>query len=152
MECLNPDGTLAWRKSIYNDVLALTDLLSVYFASGTQKPNWYVGLIDNSGFTGLSPSDTMSSHPGWSENQDYTQATRPQWSPSIGGGVAVNPSPAVFTFVGADTLKGIFLASNNTKGGTSGTLWSTALFGALQSVTPGQVWRVIYNLRAAGGG
>jgi hypothetical protein len=35
-------------------------------------------------------------------------------------------------------VKGIFIVTNNTKGGTTGTLWSTALFSADVPVANGK--------------
>jgi hypothetical protein len=46
------------------------------------------------------------------------------------------------------TVKGIFITSNNTKSGTSGKLWSTALFSADVPVVNGDQLKITYTLNA----
>lgn len=152
--CENPDGSVAWVELIHNSIVdqGLTDLLGVYFGAGTQKTNWYVGLIDAAGFSALAASDTMSSHPGWVENTAYSQSTRGQWSPAVASDVASNTVGVPFTMSAGATIQGLFLASSSAKGGTSGVLWSTALFGLPRALAAGQTIRLTYTLRAAGGG
>src|SRR5262245_19022938 len=83
VECYNPDGSLAWKDRFSNGIVngALNDILSVYLAGGTQKTTWYLGLINNSGFSALAAADTISSHDGWSESTDYTESVRQTWTP-----------------------------------------------------------------------
>lgn len=151
---LDAQGHLLWQEAIYNDVVsaALTDLLSVYFASGTQKPSWYAGLIDNAAYTGVALADTISSHAGWAESTAYSESTRPQWTPTVSGGLASNATVILFTMSAATSLRGLFLVSNSTKGGSTGTLWSTALFTTVRAMLTLQTLRLTYRLRAAGGG
>lgn len=151
-ECRNPDGSLAWRERLPNGVTTagLTDLLAVGFVGGTQR-SWRIGLIGASGFTAVAAADTMASHAGWTEATSYNPSTRPAWSAISGVALATGPS-GVFTFTSAITLAGMFLASDSTKGGTAGVLWSTALFPSNRVVTSGQTLAVTYTLRAAGGG
>lgn len=150
--CENPDGSLAWRALVINDVVdaALDDLLNTYFNGATQHTGWAMGLIDASGFTALDASDTMPSHAGWAEFTGYTQGTRAGWTPSVGGGIAT--AVGVFTFNSTGSIAGLFLTSSPTKGGASGQLWSTGLFGLAKACVPGQTLRLTYNLRAVGGG
>lgn len=153
-ELFSPDGQRLWRKRVRNSVLdpALDDILQVYFAGGTPKTSWFLGLIDNQSFTGVDGGDSLLSHPGWLENINYSQGARAAWSPSIGGGLASNAASQAFTFTKGVSLAGMFVASNSTKGGTSGLLWSAGLFGQPKAVAAGQILRLSYQLRAAGGG
>jgi hypothetical protein len=131
---------------------ALNDILAVYLGAGTQKPTWYFGLIDNAGFSALSVNDTIASHAGWTENQAYAEAVRQTWTPGAVAGQAIaNPTPATFTINAPAVIQGLFLASNNVKGGTTGQLWATGLFGSgPQTLISGQPLKVTYSLSAAG--
>jgi hypothetical protein len=148
-EFLSPGGrvlrTLRARNSATDP--ALTDLINTYFLSGSQYPNWYFGVISSTGFTGLSSADTMSSHPGWSEVTAYTGAQRLAWAPLLVTGRSVqNSLPAILTMNGNVTMKGLFIASDNTKGGTAGLLWASGLFTGDQQVVSQQVAKLTYSL------
>jgi hypothetical protein len=127
------------------------------FRGGTAITTWYIGLVDNAGWTGYNLTDTISSHSSpntWAENTDYSNANRPTWSPGAPSGNAIsngttvdfNMNPAS----GTRTIKGLFLVSNNTVGGTTGTLFSTASFaGGTQTVNNGDTLKVTYTISAA---
>ncbi len=150
-EARDVDGTVLWREDVKNGVVngALNDILSVYFAAGTQKTAWFGGLIDNSGFSALSSSDTISSHSGWSESSAYSESVRQTWTPgAVSSGVITNPSAMVFTANATVTIKGAFLVSNSTKAGTTGQLWATGAFSSTQALASGQTLSVSYTLTA----
>ncbi len=123
-------------------------LLNVMFHGGTQISTWYMGLIDNSGYSALANDDTYDdinqTGNGWDEFSNYTDpangdsaATRPQWDEAAASGqVITNANVTVFDITGSGTVKGLFLcggaASCNTKGDhdAAGLLWATALFGS----------------------
>ena len=99
----------------------------------------------------------MSSHAGWTEVVAYSQATRPACT--FGTPTTANPSvatnsasPATFSINGTTTVGGAFLTSNNTKSGTTGTLYSAADFSAPgdRSVVSGDTLTVTYTLSLAG--
>lgn len=125
-------------------------ILDVMFSDATQiaAASWYIGLIDNDGFTSLAAGDTMSSHAGWNElTSEYDETTRPAWGPGNPASQSItNASPVVFTFNGTADVYGAFITSNNTKGGTTGTLWSTGAFNAVRSVVALDEIRVNYTL------
>ena len=75
---------------------------------------WYVGLISRDGFCGINPDDAMSSHCGWIEATDYAGAFRPELPLS---------GPVSFVMESDQAIVGVFLSSNNAKGGTCGTLY-----------------------------
>lgn len=152
VECRGPGGALLWRERVQNGITTggLTDLLSAGFAAGTQRAAWYFGLLEASTFSSLSASDTMSSHAGWTENQDYS-GSRPAWSPTAAGGVALGSGASAFSFTANVSIRGIFLSSSSSKGGSTGILWSTALFGSTRTVVSGSTLSVVYTLRASGG-
>jgi hypothetical protein len=151
--CLDEQGELVWQERYKNDItnVGLTLLLNVMFNSGSQATSWYIGLISNSNFTAVSTSDTMASHSGWQELATYSESTRPQWDDLSGENALIgNATPVEFTITTASVIKGIFLVNNNTKGGTTGTLWNTGVFPVVRSVAIGQKLQVNYKLSAVG--
>lgn len=144
---------LLWTDKTGNMTVnvALDDVLDVQLSGGTQKTTWYLGLVNNAGFTALAAGDTMSSTPGWDEYTSYDESTRRTW---VDGGVASQTvsnvaSPATFTFNETAAMKGGFLVSNNTKGGTTGLLWATGAFGSVQNMANLQTLDVTYTATAA---
>lgn len=155
-QLFNPDGSKAWEAPIhFNNAptnVGLNALLSAFFAGGTQVPTWYIGLVDNAGFSTFAAADTMASHAGWAENTGYSQSTRPAWAPGAVSGQQIASSTATqFTASGSMTIKGAFITSDNTKGGTAGTLWATGAFASLQVISlSGQILEVNYSCSASG--
>lgn len=126
-------------------------ILDVYFSDATQiaAASWYIGLIDSSGFTSLAAGDTMSSHSGWNEFTSYSEGTRVAWGPGNPSSQSItNSTAATFNINGSGTVKGVFVVSNSTKGGTTGTLWATATFSADVPVTNGDQLKVTYTVSA----
>lgn len=133
VECRDKDGNLKWRDSIDNIVVnaGLNHLLDVALSGATQVTSWFLGLTD--GTPTVAAGDTMGSHAGWTEVTAYDEATRVAWSDGgvSGQSVSNSGSPATFTINANGTvIGGAFLASNSTKGGTTGTLYAAGAFGA----------------------
>jgi hypothetical protein len=126
-------------------------ILDDMFNDGTQTANssWYIGLIDNSGYTALAAADTMASHSGWNEFTTYSEANRVAWgSGAASSQSTTNASPATFNITGSATVKGVFVTTNNTKSGSTGTLWATALFSSDVPVSNGDQLKVTYTVSA----
>jgi len=121
-------------------------LLEAGFRSGTAITAWYAGLIDNSGFTGVDPSDTMASHSGWSElYTEYDESVRQTLS--FGAAATRQITAEVsFTMNATKTVEGIFVTSVDTKNTATGTLWSTALFSSAPGLVSGNVLTANYTL------
>lgn len=125
-------------------------LLDVFFRNQTQIATWYIGLMDNTGYSSNPVTDTMSSHAGWAECTGYSESVRQTWvvdaaaSQQIVNGTTV----ATFSINATNTLRGIFVASNSTKGGTTGTLWATALFPSTLAVANGDQVKITYTVAA----
>lgn len=145
------DGELLEQLQIPNGITneGKDYLLDAGFDGGTQQANWYIGLISNSGYSAVAAADTMSSHAGWSAFTNYSESTRPEWAPDAASSQSIsNSTQANFNITGSGTLKGIFVTSDNTKSGTSGTLWSTALFSSDLSVVNGDLLKITYTVSA----
>lgn len=143
------NGQVVWEEVTHNGIVdvGINSLLDVTFRNQTQIASWYMGLVDNAGFSAFAAGDTMGSHAGWAESTAYSESTRPQWSPGAAATRAISNGTAVeFSINGTATIKGIFLTSNSTKSGTTGTLWATAAFTSTVPVTNGDVLKVTYTI------
>ena len=125
------------------------DNLEKYFRNGTTSAAWYIGIIDATGYTAIDPTDTMASHAGWSEFTGYSEANRVTWAADAAASESItNSTPASFSINASGTLKGAFLVDENTKSGTTGTLWATALFAGDIPVTNGDTLKITYTINA----
>jgi len=131
--CTDADGNVKWVHTEDNLVVnvGLQDMNAKYFTGSSYSATWYLGLITGPGVT-TSATDTMSSH-GWTEFTGYSQSTRVTCS--FGSATSANPSvisnsssPAAFSITSTGTVGGAFLASNSTKSGTTGILFSEKAF------------------------
>lgn len=128
---------------------AKTLILNTMFRAATQiaAASWFAGLVNNSGFTAFAAGDTMSSHSGWTEWTNITQATRPLWGQGDAVSASITNASAIqFDINATGTIKGIFITSNNTIGGTSGTLWTGSAFTSNVDVVNGDQIRSTYTL------
>lgn len=145
----NVIGTYDFPNDITNEGKNL--LFEVMFHDGTAIASsaWSIGLISNSGYSALAAGDTMASHSGWTEATGYNQSTRVAWGAGAAASQSItNASPATFDLNATATIKGIFITSQNTKSGTTGKLWATALFSADVPVSSGDQLRVTYTVSA----
>ena len=150
--CYGPDGVEKWRDTFPNLVVnvGLQLMNSTFFTGAGYTAAWYLGLITGPGSgTTFAASDTMLSHGGWSEDTTYSNANRPTvtfGSPSLADPSVIASTPTSFTINGTTTIAGAFLTTNNTKGGTSGTLFSASDFtGGDRLLQSGDTLNVTYT-------
>jgi hypothetical protein len=153
VEVVDKDGNVKHTDEFNNDIVnqGKNDLFDIMFHDGTQiaSSSWFIGLISLASYSALAAADTMSSHSGWIELTGYSQATRVAWGPGASSSQSItNASAATFDINASGTVKGIFVTSNSTKGGTTGRLWATALFSADVPVSNGDQLRVTYTVSA----
>ena len=158
VECRDKDGNLKWTAESKNLVVnvGLQYMAGTALTSVTQITTWYLGLYGSGATNSPAAGNTMSSHTSWTEVTDYSNANRvtatfataTTASPSV---VTNTASPAVFNINGTTTVGGAFLTSENTKGGTTGTLFSAADFGSPgdRSVVSGDTLSVTYTFSLA---
>lgn len=143
---------LKWHLSFHNLVTlaGLNKVLDSAFKTGVTSPKWYVGLKSSGA---ISSSDRMNSHPGWTEIINYTNSKRPIYTPgTIAGGSVDNiGSKAVFLINLPVTLYGCFLTNENTKNGTTGTLYGVGDFPSSQLSIPGDTITVGITLTQIAG-
>ena len=153
-ECYDKDGNLKWTDESKNLVVnvGLQYMAGSALTSTAQITTWYLGLYGAASSNNPAAGDTMSSHAGWTEVTDYSEADRPtatfasatNANPSV---VTNSASKAQFTMNNTVTVGGAFLTSNNTKGGTTGTLFSAKDFDSPgdRAVVSGDVVLVTYT-------
>lgn len=154
LECRDSEGNLKWSSESHNLVVnvGLKDMNDKYFTGSSYTAAWYVGLYGAAGSNTPAATDTMASHAGWTEVTDYSQATRPACS--FGAATSADPSvitnsgsAATFSINATVTVGGAFLTSDNTKGGTSGILFSASAFASPgdRNVVSGDTLTVTYT-------
>lgn len=152
--CHDKDGNFKWEAVSDNLVVnvGLQDMNSRYFTGSAYTAAFYLGLYGAAATNNPAAGDTMASHAGWTEVTAYSQATRPACT--FGVPTTANPSvatnsasAATFSMNGTTTVGGAFLTTNNTKGGTTGTLFSAADFQSPgdRSVVNGDTLTVTYT-------
>ena len=122
--------------------------LAVEFTGATQVPTWYCFPISNVSFTALNVADTMNSHAGWLESINYSEANRVQWTAGTPAGGSITNSVQMIMTINTDgtSLVGLGICSINTKNTTTGILWATGLFGAVQNMNSGDVLKISYTV------
>lgn len=137
LECIGADGQVKWSDKLHNLVVnqGLQDMNAKYFTGSSYTATWYIGLYGAAASNNPTASDTAASHPGFTEITPYSNATRPTCT--FGTPTTANPSvasnsasPASYTINATATVGGAFLISNNTKGGSTGVLFSASDFAA----------------------
>jgi hypothetical protein len=171
-----------WRAGVKINEFEIDNLITVeaknfllnlafHGASGPAKINtWYIGLVDNAGFTAFDETDTYDdidqAGNGWDEWQDYTDAnngdsttTRPQWSEAAASSksITTDTPQAIYDVVAAgdgDTVKGVFICGgtnaqtkgDHTAGSPPNILWSMVAFSATVGVQTSDQLKVTYTL------
>jgi hypothetical protein len=154
VECFDKDGNLKWVAETPNLVVnvGLQYMAGVALTSTAQSTTWYLGLYGAASSNNPAAGDTMATHGGWTEVTDYSEANRP--TASFAAATNANPSvvtntasKAVFSINATTTVGGAFLVNNNTKGGSTGTLFSAADFQSPgdRSVVSGDILNVTYT-------
>jgi len=132
----------------------LTDILSVYLKSGTQKTAWYMSLFTGN-YTPLATL-TAATYPSTatentSNTEGYTETNRQTWT---GGSISANAvdntaSMAAFTFASATSVVvyGAAMHSVATRGGTTGVLLSASKFSpSARTLYNGDVFNLSWKL------
>lgn len=167
VECRDVNGNLKWADSFPNLVNAIGKELmldTLLKGSSYSVTGPYLGLISGSSPTFGTGSDTMTSHPGWTEFINYTvlgspvrgtavfaSATSTGSTPS---NVTTSAAAAItYTITGAGgTVGGCFLVTgagaSNTLNNTSGTLYSAGAFTTAKVTTAGDTVSVTYSTTA----
>ncbi len=128
----------------------LNEILDKFWKGSTYTAAHYVGLTD--GTPTVAAGDTMASHAGWAFVTAYSEANRPTLTLGTVASQSVDnsASKASFSINGTTTAGGAFCTTNNTKGGSTGTLINVVAFtGGDASLSNGDTLNVTVTLTAA---
>lgn len=149
-ECVGADGEVKWRETVRNLVTTSgkNDFLTQYFKGAAYTAAWFVGLVDNAGFSAIAAGDTAGSHAGWTESTAYSNANRPTLTlgTASAGSIDNSAAKAVFNINATAAINGAFTITNNTKGGGTGQLYSAGSFAAVRNVINGDTLNVQVTL------
>jgi len=137
-EARDPNGKLLWRDGYDNLVVdqGLNEMLGLMLDRSTspayaKQTAWYIGLVVETASPAYAATDTLATNPNWNEVTAYSEGVRQTFTD---GGVSSksldnSASKATFTInADATVLDGGLLASDSTKGGTTGILYSVGAF------------------------
>jgi len=140
-----------WVDEVENLVTTVgkNDLLDKYLAGSAYTAAWYLGLVDGASSPTYNAADTAASHAGWTESTAYSNANRPTPSFNAAASGSKATTATAFNINATATIAGVFLISNNTKGGTTGILYSCGNFtGGNRAVANGDTLNVTYTASA----
>jgi hypothetical protein len=151
VECHGPDGALKWADTIDNLVTTLGKnlLLDQALAGAAYTAAFYMGLVDGVTAPVYAATDTPASHPGWTENVHYSQATLPPltWA-AAAAGVKTTSAGCVYAInTNAQTIAGCFIGTNSAKPTATGTMLSCGSFaGGNKVADSGDTLTVSYQM------
>jgi hypothetical protein len=140
----HPDGTVErWEQHNLLPQAAVGHMAGLLSGTSSIIASWYLGLFEGNyvptpDFTsGLLQSTAV-------ECTAFSQASRPVWNVTYDGISSLDnlASEATFTFTADKTVRGAFVVSSATKGGTSGLVLSIARFDTDKIVSNGSVLSV----------
>jgi hypothetical protein len=166
--CRDKDGNLKWEESFPNLVNAIgKELLldTLLRTSGTYTTTGpFLGLIDGSTPTFGTGTDTMTSHAGWTEFDNYTVGGSPVRGTAVFSAASSTGSTptnvttcaaASITYTitgGGGTVGGCFLVTgsgaSSTQNNTGGVLYSAGAFAVPKITTAGDTVAVTYSTTA----
>lgn len=148
---MEPMEEVKWEDEVENLVTTAgkNDLLDKYLSGSAYTAAWYLGLVDGGSTPTYAAGDTAASHAGWTESTAYSNANRPTPSFNAASAGSKATTATAFNINATATIAGVFLISNNTKGGTSGILYSCGNFtGGNRAVANGDTLNVTYTAAA----
>jgi hypothetical protein len=168
VECRDANGNVKWTEDFPNQVVQVGKIFmfqQTLITSPIALVGPFLGLVSGTGNT-FSPTDTMTSHAGWSEFIAYTVggsavrgtavfATPTGNSNTTPGSNVVTASATAITYTitgAGGTVGGCFLVTgsgaSSTLSNTGGTLYSAGAFGTAKTTTAGDTVSVTYSTTA----
>lgn len=148
VECRNAAGELVWQDEAHNLVTTVGKALALSAITGlAAAPALFLGA---KGIGAPAVTDTLASHPTWTETAAYAAATLPAvaWGAVTATGGSAQSVAAVINFAmnAAYTFSGCFLSTNSAKGATTGTLYNAVDFGTPRTGGSGDTIAVTMTL------
>lgn len=153
IECLDSEGNLRWRLNDNNLIVntGLDHILANYWKGSAYTASHFVGLLSDA--PTVAATDTMAAHAGWTEVEDYAEASRPALTLGSVSGQSVDnvASKATYNVNAPVTIGGSFITTDNTKSGATGVLIGAVGFnGGSRVAKAGDTLNVTVTLSAAG--
>lgn len=135
----------------------LMHMLNVVLGATAKVTTWYLALYSGAispaaNWTAANFASTATEIT--SNSEGYSETTRPEWSDNAAAANSIDNigTEAVFTIECASSINvnGAGLISDNTKGGTSGTLISATRYGAQRTLYDGDIYKVGYRVTLTG--
>ena len=151
--CRGPDGAVKWREDRLKNLVTnvgLDHMLDVVFHNQAQSNPWYIGLVKDTPTPSFAAGDTLASHAGWTESEEYSSwPNRIEWPEDAASGQSItNTTTADFAIDASDTIAGAFLCDALTL--NSGVLFAEVAFTeGDRPVGNGDTLEVKYTLTAA---
>lgn len=146
-ECVR-DGQVIWVDEGPNLIVTTgrNKLLDETLEGSGYTAAWYMGLIDNAGFSAIAAADTMASHAGWAEADEYDEATREAISfGAASAGTKATDADCSFTMNATITINGVFIAASGTKNESASVLFAAKSFSAARACIDNDVLNVSYT-------
>lgn len=147
VECVR-DGKVIWVEEGPNLIVTAgrNKLLDETLEGSGYTAAWYMGLIDNAGFSAIAAADTMASHAGWTEADEYDEATREAISfGAASAGTKATDADCSFTINATITINGVFIAASGTKNESASVLFAAKSFSAARACVDNDVLNVSYS-------
>lgn len=147
VECVR-DGKVIWVEEGPNLIVTTgrNKLLDETLEGSGYTAAWYMGLIDNAGFSAIAAADTMASHAGWAEADEYDEATREAISfGAASAGTKATDADCSFTMNATITINGVFIAASGTKNESASVLFAAKSFSAARACVDNDVLNVSYT-------
>lgn len=128
----------------------LNHILDVVFHGSTPVSPWYLGLFEGN-YTPVAGVTAATIASAATETTAYAETTRPAYDEDAAASQSItnSASRATFTFNATKTIYGAFIISENTKGGTSGTLLAASRFSASKAVVAADQLLLTYTFNAS---
>lgn len=131
----------------------LTHILDVALSGGSQDTTWFVGIFKNNytPVAGNVASTFADAGVAGEATTEIDETTRPAWTEAgvTSKTITNSASPATFTANTTVSIYGAFLISDNTLGGTTGTLMAASKFSSVRNLLSTDVLNITYTLTIA---
>lgn len=138
----------------------LEDFMKIGFTSANKFTPWYIGLISNVGWTGISTTDSATlGHSGWTEATSYLEESRDGDGPDGASTFGIFGTQSVnnigrgefdITFdTPVTTLRGFFLINRESFASTTGIIFSVNEFPDPIDLLPWESLEAFYRVKLA---
>lgn len=129
----------------------LDNILEVMLRAQSSPGAWSVGIFQGN-YTPVASVTAATITAAANECVDYSESTRPTWTPGAVSARAVSNSAsrATFTFTAARTIYGAFLVNASAKSATTGILLAAARFATARTVATDDQLLMTYNFSMTG--